>query len=316
MIIAQTPESLSTPGNVVAQQSDPELGPRDVRAQLVNRRIDELRPHPSYVRHQLSVSASQLSALAALGSLAFREPIVVTRNLTILDGYARFQLAQHQRRKTLSCLEYDLTEEEALRWLIQSHRPSWGLNAFSRVLLVLDLEPFLQESARANQRIGGQHKGSANLTEAQKVDSRSELAAAAGVSTGNIRKVKQLIQSAHPIIKQALKAEEISIHLAWQWRRLPAQQQLEKFEEHRSRRGTNQTSRRLIQKHVARLSPPQLIPLNLGNLLKAFVPEGLATLGSIVVSEIDAPGSIAYFTKSALRTLRSMEESKCETRAC
>jgi hypothetical protein len=282
----------------------------------VAHRVDELRPHPSYVRHQLSVSASQFSALAALGSLAFREPIVVTRNLTIVDGYARFQLVQHQKRETLLCLEYDLTEEEALRWLIQSHRPSWGLNAFSRVLLVLELEPFLQERAHANQRIGGQHKGSANLTEAQKVDSRSELAAAAGVSPGNIRKVKQLIESAHPLIKQALKADEISIHLAWQWRRLSAQQQLGKLEEHRSRKGTNQTSRRLIQKHVARLSPPQLIPPTLGDLLETFTPEGAAILDSIVISEIDAPGSIAYFTKSALRNLRLIKESKCETRAC
>jgi hypothetical protein len=257
-----------------------------------------------------------LSALAALGSLAFREPIVVARNLTIIDGYARFQLARRQERKALFCLEYDLTEEEALRWLIQSHRPSWGLNAFSRVLLVLELEPFLQERAHANQRIGGQHKGSANLTEAQKVDSRSELAAAAGVSPGNIRKVKQLIESAHPLIKQALKADEISIHLAWQWRRLSAQQQLGKLEEHRSRKGTNQTSRRLIQKHVARLSPPQLIPPTLGDLLETFTPEGAAILDSIVISEIDAPGSIAYFTKSALRNLRLIKESKCETRAC
>jgi hypothetical protein len=174
--------------------------------QVSMRRVVELRPHPSYVRHQLSVSASQLSALAALGSLAFREPIVVTRNRTIVDGYARFQLAQRQERETLFCLEYDLTEEEALRWLIQSHRPSWGLNAFSRVLLVLELEPFLQERARANQQIGGQHKGSSNLTEAQKVDSRSELAAAAGVSPGNIRKVKQLIESAHPMIKTGPKS--------------------------------------------------------------------------------------------------------------
>ena len=80
--------------------------------------------------------------------------------------------------------------------------------------LVLSNSPCLNESlcqfeyvsTRANQRIGGLHKGSSNLTEAQRVDSRSELAAAAGVSPGNIRKVKQLIESAHPMIKQALKA--------------------------------------------------------------------------------------------------------------
>ena len=183
--------------------------------------MDKLRPHPSYVRLQLSPSISQLSALAALGDLAFREPIVVTRDLTIIDGYARFQLARQQGRETLPCLEYDLTEEEALRWLIQSHRPSWGLNAFSRALLSLDLEPLLQERARANQQIGGRHKGLSTLTEAQKVDCRSELALAAGVSPGNIRKVRQLIESAHPLIVQALKSEEISIHMAWKWSYLP-----------------------------------------------------------------------------------------------
>jgi hypothetical protein len=283
---------------------------------LAIHRIAELRPHPSYVKHQLLVSASQLSALAALGSLAFREPIVVIRNLTIIDGYARFQLARHQGRQTLLCLEYDLTEEDALRWLIQSHRPSWGLNAFSRVLLALDLEPFLQEAARANQRIGGQRKGLSNLTEAQKVDVRSQLAEAAGVSPGNITKVKKLVDSAHPRIKQALKAEEVSIHQAWKWCRLPAQQQIEKFEEYRSRKGVNQTSRRLIQKHVARLSPNQLFPPNLGDLLKAFVPDMQAVLDSILVSEIDVPGNIAYITKNALRALRSMEESKCTTETC
>jgi hypothetical protein len=201
-----------------------------------------------------------------------------------------------------------LSEEEALRWLIQSHRPSWGLNAFSRVLIALDLEPLLNERAHANQQLGGQHKGLSSLTEAQKVDSRSELASAAGVSSGNVRKVKQLIESAHPMIKQALKADEISIHLAWQWSRLPAQEQIEKLEEHRSCRGTNQTSRRLITKHVARLLPPRLSPPTLGGLLKTFPPEGAALLDSIVVSEIDAPGRIAYLTKSASCALRSMEE--------
>lgn len=269
--------------------------------------VEDLRPHPSYVRHQLSVSAPQLSALAALGSLAFREPIVIVRDLTIIDGYARFQLARHEGRQTLPCLEYDLTEEDALRWLIQSHRPSWSLNAFSRVLLALDLEPFLQEAARTNQRIGGQHKGSSNLTEAQKVDVRSQLATAAGVSSGTIRKVKQLGQSAHPRIKQALKAEEVSIHKAWKWCRLPAQQQLEEFEEYQSRKGVNQTSGRLIQKHVARLSSKQLFRPNLGDLLKPFLPSRPAVLNSIFVSEIDVPGNVVYITKNALRALTSKE---------
>lgn len=81
------------------------------------------------------------------------------KNGIIIDGYARWELARRQGRQTIPCLEYDLTDEEALRWLIQSHRPSRGLNSYSRVLLALDLEPRLQERARANQQAGGQNKG-------------------------------------------------------------------------------------------------------------------------------------------------------------
>lgn len=277
---------------------------------LVTCRVDELHPHPSYVRHRCSVSAAQLSALAALGDLAFREPIVITRGRAIIDGYARWQLAQRQGFTTILCLEHDLTDEESLRWLIQSHRPSRGLNAFCRILLALDLEPFLQEQARANQRTGGRNKNASNLTEANALDVRSEVAAAAGVSTGNVTKVKQLKRMADPRIEQSVRAGQISIHRAWQWSRLPHQQQLRELEEYQSRKGTNQTSRRLIKKHVATLAPSKLIPPSLSDLLKPFVPDRWLPLDSIVVTEIDAPGNVAYLTVDALRILKLFKEAK------
>ena len=141
------------------------------------------------------------------------------------------------------------------------------------------------------------------------MDVRSEIALVAGVSVGNVAKVRLLLKSAHPEIQQAVRAEEISIHKAWQWSRLPAQQQLRELEQYRNRKGTNQTSRRLIQKHVASLSSTKLVPPSLGDLLKPLVPDGSAALESIVVTEIDVPGSIAYLTTGALRTLRSMAKS-------
>lgn len=276
---------------------------------LVTYRVDELQPHPSYVRHGCSVSAAQLSALAALGDLAFREPIVITKGSTIIDGYARWQLARRQGLTTILCLEHDLTDEEALRWLIQSHRLLRGLNAFCRILLALDLEPLLQEQARANQRASGRNKSSSNLTEAKPLDVRSELAAAAGVSTGNVTKVKQLRRMADPRLQQSVRGGQISIHRAWQWSCLPHQQQLRELEEYQSRKGTNQTSRRLIQKHVVTLAPRKLIAPTLGDLLKPLVPDRSAPLASIVVTEIDAPGNVAYLTADALRTLKSIKGS-------
>ena len=49
------------------------------------------------------------------------------------------------------------------------------------------------------------------------MDGRSEIAAVADVSTGNVTKVRQLRRKAHATIEQALRAGEISIHKAWQW---------------------------------------------------------------------------------------------------
>src|SRR5439155_7755233 len=65
----------------------------DHHGQIVTCRLDELRPHPSYVRHHLTVPAFQLSALAERGNLALLDPLVITRDRTILDGYALLGLA-------------------------------------------------------------------------------------------------------------------------------------------------------------------------------------------------------------------------------
>ena len=121
---------------------------------LVMRRLEELCKHPSYLRHGLSVPAAQLSSLIAQEARPFSQPISITRSGIIIDGYARYELARRQGRQTILCLEYNLDEQEALRWLIQSHAPSKGLNGISRSLLALDLEQPLQEAARANQREG------------------------------------------------------------------------------------------------------------------------------------------------------------------
>ena len=65
------------------------------------------------------------------------------------------------------CMEYELTERESLYWLLERHRRSSGLNDFIRILLALELEPWLKNKARLNQQIGGQDKGSSKLTEAE-----------------------------------------------------------------------------------------------------------------------------------------------------
>lgn len=78
---------------------------------------------------------------------------MITQDCTILDGYARLELARRKGRATLPCIAYELTESEALHWLLQKHRRSNGLNDFTRTLLALELESYFKEKALSNQRL-------------------------------------------------------------------------------------------------------------------------------------------------------------------
>ena len=123
-----------------------------IRRQFVTHRVADLRLHPSYVRNGLTVSTSQLSALVTLGDQAFLDAVVTTRERFVIDGYALLELARQQGLLTLLCIELDLNETEGLQWLLWKSRQSNVLNAFSRILLALDLQPALREKARSDRR--------------------------------------------------------------------------------------------------------------------------------------------------------------------
>ena len=165
----------------------PQYAPNQ-KPHLISCPVGELRPHPSYARHRLSVDASKLSALADLGDLAFADPIAITRDRIVIDGYARWELAKRTGRRLLDCFVYELSSDDALEELIRTHRASRGLTDFVRIELALDLEPHFQVKALKNQQAGGQGKGLSKLTKAQRLDTRREVARVAEVSSGNVRK--------------------------------------------------------------------------------------------------------------------------------
>ena len=279
--------------------------PGQVCGQLITRQLGDLRAHPSYLRHQLTVSISNLSILSSIGDLAFRDPIVITHEGTILDGYARFELAQRQGRPALECIQYELTEPQSLQYLLDKHRRSNGLNDFIRILLALDLESWFTEKARSNQQAGGQHKGSSNLTEAQRIDVRYEIAKVAGVSVGNVSKVKQLLRSAHLEVLQALRSGEIRIHRAWLWSKDPVEKQREVLGGYRSERGVNRKIRYLISRHQPRSTP--LIP-DLHRLVARLSSLTSDELRSIDLSVIKAQGSVIFISEELLQQLELQGE--------
>jgi ParB-like chromosome segregation protein Spo0J len=303
----------TTPAEELRRETGRQLD--DIHFQLLTCRVDELHPHPSYVRHHLTVPASKLSALAERDDLALREPLVITRDRTIIDGYARWEIARQQGRPTLPCIEYELTEAEALHWLLQRHRRSNGLNDFSRILLALELEHWFREKARSNQRAGGQKKGLSKLTEAERLDVRSEIAAAAGVSVGNVTKVRQLTRTAHQELLQALRSGEISIHRAWLWSKASPEKQREALWLYQTKRGIAKTIRTRISRHRSKSSPTVR---NLGDLFRHLSALESSRLGPVSVEVIRAPGKTIFLTEQLFRNLGLQEELAplCVTNSC
>lgn len=290
----------------LVQQTEKDRGPFSPSQQLVTCRVDELQPHPSYLRHRIAVQLPKLSALAQRGESAFREPLAITQDQTILDGYARWELARKRGRLTLLCIEYDLTEAQALHWMLQKHHRSAGLNAYSRTLLAMDLEPWFKEKALSNQQVGGRNKGSSKLTEAERLDVRSEIAAAAGISVGNVSKVKQLRITADPEILQALHRGEISIHRAWTWSKEHPEKQRDKFWQFQSQRGVKKSVQKLISRH--RPKALRTAPC-LDDLIRGLMALESCKNSSIAVQMVKVPGMTVFVSEELYRALRFRQES-------
>lgn len=92
----------------------------------------------------------------------FCDPIIITHDRIVIDGYTRWELAKRSGRRTLDCFEFELSLEEALQELIRTHRASRGLTDFIRIELALDLEPYFRQQACMNQRAAGEGKGCQN----------------------------------------------------------------------------------------------------------------------------------------------------------
>jgi hypothetical protein len=261
---------------------------------IVHHNTADLHAHASYIRHHLVVPVFKLSRLAEIGDLAFRDPILITPDGTILDGYGRWELAKRQGRETVCCREYQLTADEALQFLIQSRIGSRGQSAFCRICLALDLEPALRERALANQRAGGQNKGSSKLTKAESLDVRSKIATIACASPANVSKVKQLLSKAIPELLDALRMEEVRIHRAWKWVPLSPADQSQALWDYQNRRGIQQTIRGLISRHKTKPSSDTLTLQELCGRLSAIKPE---LVWQVRIFATDARGKVLTVSK-------------------
>jgi hypothetical protein len=266
------------------------------------RSVEELRKHPAYTEIQLTVSPAQLAEIKRLGELAFKDPLLVTREGVIIDGYARKEYADRLGISTLACVELDIGEEEALRMILSKHRRSPGWNDYNRIRMAARLRDVIRIQARSNQQAGGHFKGSSKLTEA---NVRKEIAAAAGVCEGNVTKVDQLRDS-DPDVLNALASGEIRIHRAWLWRGLTSQQQYQELRRHRLKRGLKQPVSTHALRHRATRNRILLTMAKLRELLLrgSSMPSSDDEGSELIeIGLIKAPGKTAILTTELYEAL-------------
>ena len=259
----------------------------------------DLRRHPSYAKHGLTVPADKLAVLRQRGESAFMEPLIITRDRVIIDGYARWELTKELKRPLMYCIEYDLPETEALEWLLQKHRRSNGFNDYSRIMLAMDLEPELTERARAKRRIGGQQKGWSNLTKAEQVHVRSEIAKAAAVSTGNVTKVKQLNDACVDDLKKAVSNDEISIHWAWKLRNENPDDQLDALARLRFEKGLRMEIRQFASRRRCQIA----IEHNANGLVNRLCDLGNEKLKAVPVTILKGLEPKIFITEALARII-------------
>ncbi len=242
---------------------------------LEMRQTDALKPHPALHHRRLRPPEALLRELERLGECLFEQPLLVTHGGVIVDGYDRWLIARSQNRATLLCIECQIFEQEVLQRILQTHRRIEWLTPFTRVQLALDLEPLFREKARMNQSNGGKSKVSSKLTEAQRLDCRSQIAALTGVCAGNVTKVKQILRSKRmPDLDEALMSGEIKIHYAWKLAKLSVSEQKSALGSRRSKEHAHKRIRKLLSTNApeSKLLQNSLQHLSLANrdLMKVF----------------------------------------------
>ncbi len=242
------------------------------------RALEELRLHPALEEIGFCAFLPELNEAArSQDQMSTEEPIFVTETGVILAGFGRWQLAVSRTTPSIECVEYGLSDEDALQFMLNLQKRRNGWNSFIRIRLALKLEGALQGRALTNMKMGGKYKGLATLPKAAQIDVREQIAAIAGVGGRNVSKVKEILEKGHPRIRAELVNGSISINRAHLLSRLPLRSQLEALTEEYCDRVASEVEDELLFRQGRD-------ELTLGNA---------AVLNSLQQQELQQPGSVS-----------------------
>jgi hypothetical protein len=264
--------------SVVPPQSFNPTAMSRLEGRPVVRSPGQLRLHRALEEVGCTCVIAELNEAARLRHQSLTEPILITTDGTILSGFERWRSVVFDGRPEINCIEYPLSEDESLRFILTYHQTRRGWNDFVRICLALKLELHFQQRARDNMSAGGKCKGSANLPDAQRIDVREEIAGIAAVCPRNVSNVKTILAVAHPRLKEALQNGTLKINRAIQLCKLPRAEQLEQFIRYSEERATN----KVIRRSIAR-PKEEKTSLDVAAVLDALQQQEVRQPGSVAV---------------------------------
>ena len=141
------------------------------------------------------------------------------------------------------------------------------------------------------------------LTKGSHVDVRADIARVAGVSTGNVTKVKQILSSGIREVRERLLRSEVSIHRASQWRTRSPKAQRDALWTHLHRGAIKRTAKRLVDAHVTAHALNSVISAP-DTVLRSLATRKAATL---TVGVLDAPGHAVLVTRELYEELQQAD---------
>jgi hypothetical protein len=145
---------------------------------------------------------------------------LVTWNGILLDGHNRLDIYEQNHADT-DKVPPDVIDmkfpgrEEAKVWIIKNQFARRNLTPMQRAELALLLEPVVKKQAKENQKSPTGNKNKMTLMNSSKsVNTRAEIAKAAGVSEQTIAKAKVIKENASPKLLQEVREGKKSINKA------------------------------------------------------------------------------------------------------
>lgn len=177
------------------------------------RPLAEIHYHPSWIESHLDEIATP-STFCVFGP----DPIPsVTRNGVLLNGYDLYESALRAGESAMLCLVFDLSDEEALEWIIKASRDHSALIPFNRIVLAINyVRTKYGQAAKDNQRTHTE-QGWTKLSKADRIHQRPLISELAHSGLLAVDKASAIHESNFEDIKRAVRRGEISMSKAAGW---------------------------------------------------------------------------------------------------